>query len=147
MAAYSFLDVTASISGPGGAFQIGGGGAGNLEEGISIEPVEDKNTMTLGAGGEGMHSLHAGKAATVTIRLLKTSDVNAQLSQMFNLQTSSAALHGQNTIVISNIASGDNITCEEAAFKKMTPISFGKDGGGNEWTFDVVRADVSLGGL
>lgn len=55
MGAYSFADVTASIDGPGGNFALTGGAA---EEGIKVEMAEDKNTMTAGADGEVMHSLH-----------------------------------------------------------------------------------------
>ena len=50
MPAYSFLDVSVSIDGPGGFFAIDGGGV--AEEGITIEPVGDKNTMTVGADGK-----------------------------------------------------------------------------------------------
>ncbi len=32
--------------------------------------------MTVGADGEVMHSLHAGKSGTITVTLLKTSPVN-----------------------------------------------------------------------
>jgi hypothetical protein len=35
--------------------------------------TEAKNTMTVGADGEVMHSLHAGKSGTITVTLLKTS--------------------------------------------------------------------------
>ncbi len=35
-----------------------------------------KNTMTIGADGEVMHSLHADKSGTVTVNLLKTSPTN-----------------------------------------------------------------------
>ncbi|MBU9403923.1 DUF3277 family protein, partial [Burkholderia multivorans] len=61
MATYSFQDVTATIVGPGGAFSLGYGSA-NAEEGITIAQAGDKNTMTVGADGEVMHSLHADKS-------------------------------------------------------------------------------------
>ena len=35
---YSFLDVKASLVGPGGSISLGSG-SGNAEEGISVEPV------------------------------------------------------------------------------------------------------------
>ena len=58
MATYSFLDVTAAIQGPGGSINLAAG-AGSAEEGITIEAMEDKNIMTIGADGAGMHSLVA----------------------------------------------------------------------------------------
>ncbi|CAK8737758.1 hypothetical protein SODG_001487 [Sodalis praecaptivus] len=70
MATYSFMDVSASMTGPTGVIDLGYGSA-NAEEGIVVAMTEAKNTMTLGADGEGMHSLHAGKSGTITINLLK----------------------------------------------------------------------------
>src|SRR5690348_11425020 len=94
---YSFLNVQASIVGPGGSFNLGDG-AGVTEEGITIERQDDKDAMTIGADGIGMHSLRASKAGTVTVRLLKTSPQNAKLMAMYDLQTLSSTLHGQNVI-------------------------------------------------
>jgi hypothetical protein len=61
--------------------------------------TEAKNTMTIGADGEVMHSLHAGKSGTITVTLLKTSPVNKKLSLMYNAQSQSSALWGNNVIV------------------------------------------------
>jgi len=145
MGAYSFLDVQASIFGPGGSFNLGSG-SGASEEGISWAMEGDKNTMTVGADGTPMHSLHGSKAGKVTIRLLKTSPTNAKLSTMYALQTSSAALHGANVITMSNPVSGDSITCAMVAFKKMPDLSYSKDGKDVEWEFDAGIIDTSLGG-
>ncbi len=146
MFTYSFLDVQASIVGPGGSFSIGSG-AGAAEEGITVEMSEDKNTMVMGADGTPMHSLHGGKGATVTVRLLKTSPVNANLSQMYALQTESSSLHGANVLVIKNNVTGDQITCRACAFKKFPTQTYAKEGGMIEWTFDAGIVDQSLAGL
>lgn len=144
MATYSFLDVNAAITGPGGAINLGAG-AGAAEEGITIESLEDKNIMTIGADGQGMHSLVAGEASTVTVRLLKTSPTNALLQTMYNYQTTSSVLHGKNTIVVSDLGRGDVITLQQVAFKKRPTTEYAKEGGAVEWTFDAVTADVILG--
>lgn len=144
MATYSFLDVTAAISGAGGNINLAAGAAVS-EEGITIEPAEDKNIVTMGADGEGMHSLIASEASTVTIRLLKTSPVNAQLGEMYKNNTQSSANHGKNTITVRNSATGDNITLTQVAFKKRPSITYAKEGGMNEWTFDAIKTDMTLG--
>lgn len=144
MAVYSFLDVQAAITGPGGAFSLGSG-SGNAEEGITVESTDDINTMTIGADGTPMHSLHANKGARVTVRLLKTSPTNALLSLMLAFQRTSSANHGQNTITISNNVSGDTITCQFVAFAKVPNITYAKDGGMNEWLFDAGVMDIGLG--
>lgn len=144
MSTYSFLDVTAAIDGPGGSINIGAG-AGVAEEGITIEGVNDKNTMLVGADGAGMHSLMADESSTVTIRLLKTSPVNAQLSQMYNAQTVSSATHGRNTITVRDIARGDSITLQQVAFKKRPAIEYAKEAAMMEWTFDAISTVAVLG--
>lgn len=144
MATYSFLDCTASITGPGGSFSLGYG-AGNSEEGITVSMTEDKNTMTIGADGSGMHSLHAGKSGRVTIRLLKTSPVNQKLMNLYNFQTTASANHGQNVISIRDIQRGDVITARQAAFVKVPDITYAKDGNTHEWMFDAVYIDPKLG--
>lgn len=142
--AYSFLNVQATLVGPGGSINLGNG-AGTSEEGISIDPNGDKNTMTIGADGSGMHSLHADKSHTVTVRILKTSPTNAQLQAMYDLQASSAALWGQNVITVTDISSGDSTDVISVAFKKKPAIRYGKDGQMLEWAFDAIQGDTLLG--
>lgn len=144
MATYSFLDVSATLVGAGGFIDLGNGAA-TAEEGISIDMAGDKNTMMIGADGEGMHSLHADKSGQVTVRLLKTSPQNAKLMAMYVAQTSASNLHGQNVISITNSKSGDVTVCREAAFKKKPNIAYAKDGGIQEWVFDCIKIDSVLG--
>lgn len=141
---YSFLDVHAAISGPGGGFSIGSG-AGVAEEGISLEPNEDIDTLTIGADGEAMHSLSANKSAKCTIRLLKTSPINAQLQAMLAFQRSSSVAHGQNTISVTNPVSGDAITLQQTAFARQPTVTYSKVGDMLEWSFNSGKADFGLG--
>lgn len=144
MSTYSFLDCTASIVGPGGSFPLGSS-SGAAEEGITIEAVEDKNIMQIGAGGSGQHSLVGSNASTVTVRLLKTSPINALLMGMYNYQTSSSTLHGRNTIVVTDLGRGDVITLQQVAFKRSPSITYAKEAGINEWTFDAIQTTTVLG--
>lgn len=144
MATYSFLDVNASIVGPGGSANLGNGAAA-AEEGITITPTGEINTMVIGADGKGMHSLSADKSGTAKISLLKTSPQNKVLSQMYALQTASGAAHGQNTIVVTNRQSGDVITLQQVAFKKVPDLAYAKEGVPVDWEFDAIEIDRSLG--
>jgi len=101
--------------------------------------------MTIGADGAGMHSLVANEASSVTIRLLKTSPVNKQLQEMYNQQTKSSANHGKNTITVRDAVRGDNITLTEVAFKKRPTVTYAKEGGLMEWTFDAIKTTAVLG--
>ena len=142
---YSFLDVHAAISGPGGAFPLGGNEAGIAGEGITIEPTGDKNVMTVGADGGVMHSLLADASGTVTVRLLKTSAINAALQNMYNYQTASSARHGQNTITIRDVVRGDTITCLKCAFAKQPSKTYAAEGGTMEWVFHAGKISSLLG--
>ncbi len=141
---YSFLDVNAALVGPGAAFNLGAG-SGAAEEGITIAPTEEINNMAVGADGQVMHSLRADKSGKVTIRLLKTSPTNALLSAALAFQRTSGANHGQNTLTIVNVATGDTITCQQVAFARWPDIKYQKDGGINEWMFDAGVIDQGLG--
>ncbi|AVG77952.1 DUF3277 family protein [Pantoea ananatis] len=144
MPTYSFMDVTASLTGPSGALDLGYGSA-NSDEGIVVAMSEAKNTMTTGADGEGMHSLHAGKAGTVTVNLLKTSPLNKKLSIMYNAQSLSSTLWGNNVIVVRNTASGDLVTARGCAFQKQPDFSNPKVAGIVAWVFDCIKIDELLG--
>lgn len=144
MKAYSFIDVVATLAGPGGAFNLGAGAA-VAEEGITIEMTGERGKMTLGADGEGMHTLYANKSGTVTVRLIKTSPVNAQLMALYDVQTTDSALYGQNVITITQTKSGDVIGCRGCAFKKMPALNYKKDDELVEWTFNALKIDAILG--
>lgn len=143
-ATYSFLDVHAQFLSPTGIFDLGSI-AGAAEEGIVIEMLDDKSTMVIGAAGDGMHNLHAGKAGTVTVTLLKTSPVNQKLGTAYDLQTVSSALFGQISILIRNPSTGDVIACRQGGFKKLPTNANGKDGGNNQWVINCVAIDQLLG--
>lgn len=141
---YSFLDVYAAIVGPGGTFSLGSG-AGAAEEGITIEPTGEINTMQVGADGSGQHSLHGDKSGRVMVRLLKTSPTNALLSALYAFQTASAAAHGQNTISIVDSARGDVTTCRQVAFTKAPSLNYSKEAGTMDWEFAAITIDRVLG--
>ncbi|MFU9135768.1 MULTISPECIES: phage structural protein [unclassified Erwinia] len=144
MAAYSFMDVTASFVGPGVVFDVGSGSA-HSDEGITVAMAGNKNTMTLGIDGEGMNSLLPGKSGTITINLLQTSPVNKKLSLAYNAQSESSATWGNNVIVIRNNASGDVITARGVAFNKLPDMKFTKEGGTLSWVFDCIKIDQVMG--
>lgn len=144
MATYSFLDVTASLTGPTGVIDLGQGSA-NSEEGITQTMGGNKNTMTIGADGEVMHSLHADKSGTITVTLLKSSPVNKKLSLAYNAQSQSSATWGNNVIVIRNTASGDISTARSCAFQKQPDFNNAKEGGTVAWVFDCGKIDQLLG--
>ena len=134
MGAYSFLNVVGSLVGPGVTAQIAST-AGVAAEGISAAYDGEKDTATTGADGILMHSLHASQTGRMTIRLLKTSPINATLNQAYNFQRQTAANWGQNTIRIVDKVRGDVASLRSAAFVKHGDNVWAENGNTLEWTF------------
>ncbi|GAA5786139.1 phage structural protein [Chitiniphilus shinanonensis] len=144
MSAYSFLNVTCTLVGPGGVIDLGAGAASS-EEGITITATGDKNQMTVGADGQVMHSLRADKSGVVTVRLLKTSPKNSQLMALYDAQAATSALWGQNVITVTNPVAGDSTACRACAFKKTPDLNYKTTADTVEWTFDAGFIDKVLG--
>lgn len=139
---YSFLDTNISIVGPGGAFTLGLGAASG---GITIAMRSPKDKLDIGADGSGMHSLIADKSATVNIPFLKTSPDNSKLNLMYNLQSQSATLWGQNVITITS-SNGDAVVLNGGAFSKQPDLVYGQEGGELHWVMEFVSVDEILAG-
>ncbi|MDR1979775.1 MAG: DUF3277 family protein [Synergistaceae bacterium] len=143
MPAYSFLDITASISGSGGSFSLKGG---NAPEGITVVADADMTETVTGADGVIMHSLmEQGRTCTVTVTLLKTSPVNAQLQQLINSQSQSSATWGDNVISIRDVVRGDDLTISDAAYIRQSDVNYAAAGGTMAWTFRGRATAVVLG--
>lgn len=144
MSTYSFMDTHCTLTSADAVIDLGYGAAIS-DEGITFAMAGDKNTMTIGADGEGMHSLHADNSGQVTIRFLKTSPTNAKLMNLYNLQKNNSVKWGRNTITLNHEGSGDNHTATKCAFKKVPDYVNAKDGGIVEWVFDSIKVDMKLG--
>jgi hypothetical protein len=143
--AYSFLNTSCKMVGPGIISDLGAGAA-TAEEGITLSATTDKNVMTIGADGLGQHSLIADDSAQIKISLLKTSPLNAALMIAYDLQSSSSALWGINTLTLSDAARGDFHVIQQVAFKKKPEIKQAKEAGMIEWELEGITANSILGG-
>jgi len=140
---YAFQDFLGAYSGPGGVADISSGGI--AEEGITIAFDEDKATKTNGADGDWMYSLHAASGGMVTVRVLKTSPLNAFFGRLYNFETSSGANYGRGTFTGRNVSTGDAFVCDGCGIRKFPDNVNAKEGGTNEWVFMAGVIDVTLG--
>lgn len=76
---------------------------------------------------------------------LNRSPKNKQLSLMYNAQSLSSALWGNNVLVIRNKVSGDIISCRSVAFQKQPDYNNPKVAGTVAWVFDCGKIDEILG--
>ena len=141
---YSFLDVSVTIVGPNGVVAVGSS-SGTADEGITYSFTEDQSTMTIGADGTGMHSIHGGQSGTVTIRMLMSSPANAMLDAMYAADRAVPSSGGQNTITATWLTGGDVLLATQAAFRKFPDITYGKEGANREWSFTAIRITPMLG--
>jgi hypothetical protein len=146
MSTYSFLNVAASIVGPGLNAQIGST-SGSAKDGLSAEFDEDKVTVTTGADGAIMTSLRASQTGRIIVRLLKTSPINAILSSAYNFQRVSSANTGQNTIRVVDKARGDLVNGRQMAFVRMPSNTWGEEGNILEWSFIGIVNEVFGAGI
>jgi hypothetical protein len=134
MATYSFMSVNATLIGLGGAVSLGYGAA-SAKEGISYEPLDEKDRMDVGADGALMHSLRASNASRIHVRLLKISPTNFLLNAMYNLQRLTISGWGVNVLAVSDVYRGDILTGDTIAFAKHAAITYSEDANHNEWLF------------
>ncbi|PWT77523.1 MAG: DUF3277 domain-containing protein [Chloroflexi bacterium] len=144
-ATYSFADVIATISGPGGHFTIAGLETAAAEEGISLAWGEEADTMTIGSDGSAMHSMHASQSGTCTIRLMKTSPNNQRMAQLFTFQHRSSLLWGRNTITVADVVRGDMYTMRGCAWQRFPANSYAKVGNILEYEFNCSIITPNLG--
>jgi hypothetical protein len=143
---YAFVDVVATISGPGASgFTISGPDTAAAEEAITITWGEEMDSQSIGADGSVMNSLHAAMAGTVNIRLQKISPVNAALAQLIRYQRASSALWGQNTITIRDMARGDVYNLTGCAWVRFPVNSYAKVGNVLDYELHVAQIDPNLG--
>jgi hypothetical protein len=103
-----------------------------------------KNTMTIGADGEVMHSLHAVKRHG---NRQPVEDLAYKQKAVAGVQRAESVLRylGNNVIVIRNKVSGDIITARSVAFQKQPDNANAKVGNTMPWVFDCGKIDQVLG--
>jgi hypothetical protein len=103
--------------------------------------------VTTGADGAIMTSLHATQTGKITIRLLKTSPLNAVLNQAYNFQRGSSANWAQNIIRVVDKVRGDVVSGVQMGFEKHPDNHWGEDGNTLEWTFEGLTRELLGVGL
>jgi hypothetical protein len=144
--AYSFLTNTLTIAGPNGSFTMGGPDTASGEGGFTWTFSEDTNQQTGSADGSTMNSFIASLRGKCTVRLQKTSPINALLNQLWQQDRANGGITwGQNVLTHRDVNRGDLVIGHQAAFTKHPNITAAKVGGEMEWEFDCGKILPSLG--
>ncbi|QBH97295.1 DUF3277 family protein [Limnobaculum zhutongyuii] len=113
---------------------------------ISVKRAEELYTLKVGIDGGVARSRNANKSGTIEIKLLQTSKVNDELSDMFYVDNFGE--DGSPVLPISITDGNGRTLCSagQAWLKAVPEITFGKDIGERSWAFDCADLKVYIGG-
>lgn len=135
---YDFKQVACII----GTGQITGFAEG--DDSISVERDSNIYNTTIGADGEGTRSKSNNEAATVKLRLLKTSDSNAILNEYY--QADQASNSGIFPFLLKDNNGSELHAAEKMWIEKEPTAPFGPNSPVREWTLKTVQMKSNFGG-
>lgn len=122
---YSFKNASVSI----GTIPVSGFNEG--DDPISVEISEDAFNLIIGAGGDATRSQSNNDSGLITIRLLQTSESNADLNALHILDKESGT--GVVPILIKDNDSSRSVTCGSAWIVKQATVTLGAGANALEW--------------
>ena len=123
---YSFLNVAATLNG----LKVVGPWEG--DDALVITPMTDIGTMTVGAGGSGIFSQHANRGATISLKLMATSDTHRQLVELLKAQQAAEGRMGF-PFAIKDNRNGNGGTTDKAFIQTAPTENFGVAASVREW--------------
>lgn len=113
---------------------------------VRVEPRTEDFTLKIGTDGEGTRSKTNDRSATVTIILEQTSEVNAQLSALRNLDVNTPGGAGVGALLIRDRL-GNTLHRANAAFIQQMPASsYDRESTSREWVIICERMEESIEG-
>src|SRR3990172_523550 len=104
---------------------------------VTVARNEDMWSLQIGTSGEGTRSKSNNKSGTITFQLMQSSDSNAVLQALANVDELSNA--GAVPVMVKD-NSGDSLYIAETAWIRKIPDSeFSREAGPREW---VLETDV-----
>ena len=104
---------------------------------VTVARNEDMFTLQVGTSGEGTRSKSNNRSGTITFQLMQSSDSNAVLQALANVDELSNA--GAVPVMVKD-NSGDSLYIAETAWIRKIPDSeFSREAGPREW---VLETDV-----
>lgn len=136
---YNADEVTVSVCG----IPITGGYADG--DFLTIEPSEDGFTEVVGTSGEVTRSKTFNRTATITLRLMQTSETNALLGALHETDLAAPNGAGVGAFAVRDTGGFALFTAENCWIKRRPTSNFGREGQAREWVFMVDKL-VAVGG-
>lgn len=111
---------------------------------VTVEHEEDAWTTQIGVDGEGTRSKSNNRSGTITVQLMQSSDDNAFLYGIYELDRTSNA--GALPMMVKD-GSGSSLHMAETAWiSKLPAAEYGVEAGAREWAFKTDILVSALGG-
>jgi len=124
-----------------GSFELSGFADGSF---VSVEKNEDAWSQKVGTDGEGTRTKSNNRSATITIRLMQSSDSNTILDSFRKLDEFGDA--GIFPLTIKD-GSGNTIQAAETAWIKKEPsVEYDREATEREWMIETDNLQSSHGG-
>lgn len=116
---------------------------GDGDDAIQVEFTDDTTTVRTGVGGSAVVSINQSTAATVRVRLLRTSKSNDFMQRALNLWRSTGTFF---PFILKDARGKEVHACAKAAVQKQPSSSHGKNAGDIEWTIVCPEMRSNQGG-
>ncbi len=104
---------------------------------VTVAQNEDSFSLVIGSDGEGARSKNNNESAIVTFTLLQTSESNAVLAALHNLDIASANGDGIGPLLVKDNSGVSLYTAEKAWIRKPPDAEFGREVGSREWVIET----------
>ena len=121
---------------------------GGFDDGefLTIEQESDDFDAVVGTDGQVTRSKTNNNMATITIKLMQSSDCNSALSALLNLDKAQPNGAGVGPFLVRDRGGTAIYTASKCWISKAPDVSFDRDAVGREWTLqcaDLLRFDGS----
>jgi len=104
---------------------------------VTVARNEDMFTLQVGTSGEGTRSKSNNRSGTITFQLMQSSDSNAVLQALANVDELSNS--GAVPVMVKDNSGGSLYIAETAWIRKIPDSEFSREAGPREW---VLETDV-----
>ena len=125
---------------------------GFLEEGamdgtfIEVSRNEDSATLKVGATGEQALAVNQNRSGTIKITVLQTSKVNNLLSAQLAAWEAGDFVTAIQPVLMKDLLGSTIIGGASCWVRKFADVQFAKEIMGREWTLEIGRMDMLVGG-
>jgi hypothetical protein len=113
---------------------------------ITVEWDEDAYALSVGADGEATRSKTNNRAATITLTLMQTSDVNDLLSTQYLLDINSPGGAGVAPFLLKDTQGRTLMAAEQCWIQRAANVEYGREATTREWVLRTSSLVPFIGG-